>query len=131
MTPVRKAILLGMVIVGADWLTKFFAVKKHFPSLFFNPDSLLFGLVRLPVFLDSVLVALFLLLFTWGYFKYWYSPKTLNAYVLISAGAAANLVDGVLDGQVVDFINIGISTLNFADFAIMGGIVLLLVKSRK
>lgn len=128
MTPVRRAIFLGLAVVGADWLTKFFAVKKNPPPLFFNSDTLFFGLVKLSGFLDSLAVAVLLAIFTWIYFKYLYSENTLNGYALIFGGAAANLLDGFLDGKVVDFIDIGISTLNLADFAIMGGIVLLLFK---
>lgn len=122
MSPVSKATWLGVIVIAADGLTKFFAVKNNLPSVFLNPDQLFFGLVKLPGFFDSVFVALLLLIFTRAYFKYLYSAQTLSAFALIFSGAAANLLDGLLDGTVVDFINIGISTLNLADFAIMGGI---------
>ena len=129
MSPVRNAVLLGAAVVGIDGLTKFFAVKKNLPSLFFNSDTLVFGLVKMSGFFDSLAAAALLLLFTWVYFKYLYSENTLNGYALIFGGAAANLLDGFSDGTVVDFIDIGISTANLADFAIMGGIVLIALQA--
>jgi lipoprotein signal peptidase len=46
-------------------------------------------------------------------------------------GAVSNLFDRLLDGTVTDFINIGISTLNLADVAIIAGIVLLAISNVK
>jgi lipoprotein signal peptidase len=69
--------------------------------------------------------------FIWLYLKYWYSARTLNAFALIVSGAIANLLDGFSDGKVVDFIDIGASTLNFADFAIMVGIALIALQAIK
>lgn len=122
-------IISGVLII--DWLSKYYAVKKNISFLYINPDSLFFGLVRLPGFLDSLVVAILLIIFIWFYFQYWRSEKTLNAFSLIVGGAAANLIDGILDGSVTDFINVGISTLNVADFAIMGGIAILLMQNLK
>lgn len=130
MSPVRRAVFLGALVVSADWLSKFLAVEKKVPSLFLNTNTLFFGLLEMTGFFDSVLVATLLAIFTGIYLKYLYSENTLMPFALIFAGALANLIDGIVDGAVIDFIDIGISTLNLADFAIMGGIGILLINLR-
>lgn len=54
------------------------------------------------------------------------SPTQRLALALILGGGLSNLFDRLDDGLVVDFINLGISTLNLADLAIFLGIATLL-----
>lgn len=130
MSPVRKAVLLGAGTIGIDWLTKFFAVKKNISSLVLNPD-LPFGIDLGSASLNWL--ATFIL---FAAFVFLISPLTLSpsplkrgeGFALIVGGTISNLLDR-LDGQVIDFIDIGISTLNFADFAIMGGMVLIAIQA--
>lgn len=59
------------------------------------------------------------------------SPPRFVAGALVLAGGAANLFDRVVDGYVVDFLNVGVGPVrtgifNVADVAITAGVVLLL-----
>lgn len=57
----------------------------------------------------------------WG--RRFFSAEDKIGVSLILGGAASNLLDRFTDGNVTDFINIGISTINFADLAIFTGII--------
>lgn len=129
MSPVRKAVLLGAGTVGFDWLTKFFAVKKNISSLVLNPDlpfGIHLGSASLNWLATFILFAAFVFLIYSSHLKR--GKGGGEGFALIVGGAISNLLDR-LDGQVVDFIDIGISTLNFADFAIMGGMVLIAIQA--
>jgi signal peptidase II len=58
----------------------------------------------------------------------------VSAYALLLSGAIGNLIDRVLNGYVVDFMNLGIGGLrtgifNVADVAIVAAVVMLLLES--
>lgn len=58
-------------------------------------------------------------------------PLDISGYALILAGGISNMIDRVLAGVVIDFLNIGIGSLrtgifNVADMAIMAGLFLVI-----
>lgn len=58
-------------------------------------------------------------------------PLDITGYALILAGGLSNMIDRVLAGVVIDFLNVGIGGLrtgifNIADMAIMGGLFLVI-----
>ena len=60
------------------------------------------------------------------------SAATLIGAAVVVAGGVSNWVDRVLDGKVIDFLNVGIGPIrtgifNVADMAILAGVLLLLL----
>lgn len=60
---------------------------------------------------------------------------SLTGGILVIAGGSSNLIDRIARGSVVDFMNVGIGSLrsgifNFADVALMFGLVLIVIGSR-
>jgi signal peptidase II len=67
-------------------------------------------------------------------FRSGWTGLPLIGVVLACSGGASNLIDRVVRGSVVDFMNVGVGPLrtgifNFADVAIMAGIALVLFGS--
>lgn len=65
-------------------------------------------------------------------FTHAWSRLAVIGICLYLAGGASNLADRLADGQVIDFLNIGVGPLrtgifNVADIAVMGGVVLFLL----
>ncbi len=130
MTKVNKFWLVVIFIFLADLLTKLLALRIDFftNSIVQNP-GLPFG-INLPGFFNSAVAVVLSVAFLFFYFKYFsldYSPAALG---LIIGGAAANIFDRLWDGKVVDFIDIGISTVNLADIGIMAGIAALALNAK-
>lgn len=110
-----KRALFVLLIIFADRLTKFFA-PHYFPvresAGFFSPA------------LTALLLAAFI--FLCG--RYLPQARRTAAFYLIVGGALANIIDRLEGGTATDFINIGISTLNLADIAIMMGMTWLIIQ---
>ena len=120
--------ILFLAVIAADQLGKFF-IRAN-PALdikIIQNSGLPFGLNLPGVFNLAAVVAL-LAWFIFFYFQYLETARTVNAFTLIVAGASSNIFDRLYFGSVTDFINLGITTTNFADVAIIIGIALLLVK---
>ena len=65
-------------------------------------------------------------------FTHSWSRLAVIGICLYLAGGASNLLDRLVDGRVIDFLNIGVGPLrtgvfNIADIAVMGGVVLFLL----
>jgi signal peptidase II len=127
MNPPKNNFWLAVGVVGLDQLTKLLVRRESvFKIRVIQNPGLPFG-IHLPGFFDTLVVAIVLAVFVSLYFRYFSRPRLRVGFVLIVSGAASNLVDRFLHGSVTDFINFGISTLNFADLAIVAGIGVLLL----
>lgn len=109
-------ILFVPLVIFADQLTKLLA-SRYVPV---RESAGFFS-----IWLTAALLAAFIFL-CWRYVP---SAARTAAFYLIVGGALSNIIDRLDDGFVVDFINAGISTMNFADVAIIIGIGLLTLKS--
>lgn len=118
---------LAPFIVALDLLTKS-AVKKYFPKSFqiIENPGIIFQ-INLPGFFEIFAVAILLGIFVVFFFRSSNIWQNHSGFYLIVGGALSNLLDRIPDGVVTDFIDLGVSVLNLADIAILGGIVLLLV----
>jgi len=124
MNKTKVLILLGVVLVILDRLTKWFILSnpeklvKNFNFYFFSPNQCI-----LITIIGAILLLLFLLFL-----------KTKNIGLLfVILGGASNLFDRIYFGYVIDWINIWISTFNIADIIIFVGIICLifhLIKSK-
>ena len=139
MHPVRQ-ICIGTGLVLLDQISKYYV--RNFTDLkIIENRSLPFGIDLGSGFLNLTVIVIALASFVW-LFPLTRPATTLSrsgrgiggeglGFILIVGGATANIIDRIHHGRVVDFINIGISTLNLADLAIMGGIALLLMSNAK
>lgn len=133
------------LILLIDQITKYLAIK------FLSPD----GMIKLLPFLNLVYVEntgtafgmfkflgsgffIIIALVVTGILVYMYFKDTQNwfIYSLIIAGALGNIVDRLIYGYVIDFIDLHLKNLhwpafNVADSAISIGIVLFLYKNLK
>lgn len=138
------SIILSVVLVGIDQLTKYYAVLflKGQPALvlwqnvfelhYHENDGIAFSMfagfqwIIVPI---TVLAMLFILIILWR--------SVMNRYILfrvscilILAGGIGNLIDRVLFGYVVDFLYfrlINFPVFNFADCCVVIGAILLAV----
>jgi len=140
-----KALLLILFIIFFDQFTKYLALKflapdgiiKLLPFLnlvYVENTGTAFGMFK---FLGSgffIIIALVAIVFlAYMYFK---DPQNWLIYSLIIAGASGNIIDRLIYGYVIDFIDLHLSGLhwpafNVADSAISIGIVLFLYRSFK
>lgn len=133
------------LILLIDQITKYLAIK------FLAPD----GIIKLLPFLNLVYVEntgtafgmfkflgsgffIIIALVVTGFLVYMYFKDTKNwfIYSLIIAGALGNIIDRLIYGYVIDFIDLHLKNLhwpafNVADSAISIGIVLFLYKNLK
>lgn len=133
------------LILLIDQITKYLAIK------FLSPD----GVVKLLPFLNLVYVEntgtafgmfkflgsgffIIIALVVTGFLVYMYFKDTQNwfIYSLIIAGALGNIIDRLIYGYVIDFIDLHLKNLhwpafNVADSAISIGIVLFVYKNLK
>ncbi|ACI21609.1 MULTISPECIES: signal peptidase II [Thermodesulfovibrio] len=133
------------LILLIDQITKYLAIK------FLSPD----GIVKLLPFLNLVYVEntgtafgmfkflgsgffIIIALVVTGFLVYMYFKDTQNwfIYSLIIAGALGNIIDRLIYGYVIDFIDLHLKNLhwpafNVADSAISIGIVLFVYKNLK
>lgn len=120
-----KAAVLLIATVAADQLTKLVLPKIFNLSVTANPGLPFFG-HQLPGFFDWSLYLLLLIAFVFLYWRFLRAsdPGRL-ALGLILGGAVSNLIDRLARGAVIDFLDIGIASLNLADVAIWVGIAVL------
>lgn len=148
----NRILFIALIMAGSlllDRLTKVWAIKslmqsptKRYLWDFFRLDYaenkgafLSFG-SSLPESLRYWLLTIFPVAFILGLAAYVFSTKTMDkrqtiAFSLILAGGAGNIFDRVVQGYVVDFMNMGFPNLrtgifNFADVSIMVGLFFLL-----
>lgn len=119
MKQLKSIFVAGLVF---DQLSKFFVQRFWEQAIVRNP-GLLFG-IDLPGFFDFWAVLGLLFVFAK------LAPKNL-AFGLIVGGAVSNLIDRAVYGYVRDFINLGITTVNLADLAIMIGIGLIALEAMR
>lgn len=130
--------IIAAIILSADQLTKYLAVKNLFPqqslpvikdvfhfTLIYNRGAA-FGLLKGQVYLFIFAAAAAVILIGSDLTK----QKKISLYslswALILAGAAGNLIDRVSHGYVIDFLDFRIwPVFNIADSAITIGAVLL------
>lgn len=117
--------MAGVVLL--DQISKFVVARqKLFHLKVIQNPGLPFG-IDLPGFFDLAVVAVSLIIFLILYLHSSPRGQTDPGFALIVGGAVSNLIDRLPDGTVMDFINIGVSTLNVADIAIMVGIIWLFI----
>ena len=120
------SLALILFVILFDWLTKIL-VRRQMPYKFAvveNP-GLVFGLPT-PGFFNLAVVLVVLLGFVLVYLWKFPHARSQTGFALIVGGAVANILDRLVGGTVTDFLNFGVSTVNFADLAIFSGIVALL-----
>ncbi|RME83652.1 MAG: signal peptidase II [Caldilineae bacterium] len=142
-------LLIGAAILAADRLTKLWVLnnlalyedRALIPALYpylrvfhTNNTGVAFGLFRGGGSLFAVVnVAAILAIVYYAFRQHHVSLLTLISLGLVLGGAAGNLVDRVLYGHVIDFIDVRYSdsvywpTFNIADSAVVVGVLLLLL----
>ncbi len=125
----RKITLLLLVVVTAafDLASKFYVQRYYKSSVILNSGvGLGIGLFGLELLVEAAAVTAIIYAFI--------SNKVPRQFSLplslVLGGGAANLVDRLSDGYIVDFIRIrGLFTFNLADVFITAGILFLLYRS--
>jgi len=131
--------LISLLALLADQCTKLLALE-YFEKpvsvigdflqmeLSFNP-GIAFGIPINPrvILILSVIIVLFLIKIAATEFKF-DELKTQIGFALILSGALGNILDRLIRGEVVDFINFNFwPSFNLADLFIVGGVILLIV----
>lgn len=136
-------ILIGILTVVLDFVTKKLAVaylagqeslpliEGVFQLTYVENRGVAFGLFQDQRWFFVLLSILILILLTWLYYKI----KTRSIWMklgaaLVYAGAIGNLIDRVVQGYVVDFLDfclIGFPVFNVADIAVCVGVVMLAI----
>ncbi|MBP1561565.1 MAG: signal peptidase II [Oscillospiraceae bacterium] len=140
-------ILLGIILVAADQLIKFWAVDvlmpvKEMPFIHFGGFHILglryventgaaFSSFSGARWLLTALVSVMLVAMLIFVIKYKYKhPFFLISSVMIMAGGAGNLIDRVRLGYVVDYLDVKLfnfAVFNFADVCVVLGAVFMLI----
>jgi len=115
------------IVVILDQLSKFLITRVILAKYLVNPGSL-WGL-----FPDATTLLIWFSVIVIGVFLYYY-PKIIQQPTivqvcsgLIVGGALGNLIDRILFGGVIDFINLGFwPSFNIADSALTVGIIVLI-----
>ena len=130
-TKIMRILAIIFSLVGLDQLLKYFATQSLLPSVggFFGPihcNPNLAWSLEINSTLFTFLWIIFIIFFL-------YFAKQNNwhySLLLVLSGAISNIIDRLIHGCVIDFINIGnFPTFNFADICISFGIVLFLIQS--
>ena len=128
------------VLVGADQLIKLWAVQAlepvgamplipHVVELRFvlNPGMAFSLLSGKQLFLIAATGAALLLVAYWLFFRSRGKKLQQEALILVLGGGIGNLIDRVLNGEVVDYINLlfmRFAVFNFADICVCVGVAL-------
>ncbi|MCL5795760.1 MAG: signal peptidase II [Patescibacteria group bacterium] len=115
---------LGLGLVALDQLVKWW-ISKSYPFLISANFGVLFGWVHQPV-LKVLVILTGLLVLVWLITKTNFQEfGNQLALALILAGAISNIIDRIIFGYVLDYINIGFwPVFNLADIFIFAGIIL-------
>ncbi len=128
----RKIFVIVFLVIFFDQLAKHLVRKQIITkfAIIENP-GLPFG-INLPGFLDLAGVLVLLGIFVIWYSKVLANPETRPlGFGLILGGALSNILERLGRGFVTDFLNLGITTVNLADLAIMMGIGILISQIRR
>lgn len=117
------------LVIAVHFLIKKFLIPNFDLKMVENPG--LIGGVDLPGFFDGLVILILLFVFAILYFRSFGALKSNLGFVLIIGGAIANLLDRLADGTVTDYVNIGISTVNISDIAIIAGMLIIIIQSVK
>lgn len=149
----RPAIFTGLTTVVLDRVTKLIATETlaDQPGRSFLADTVRIAYVEntggflglgsgLPpevrTWIFTVATGLVLALLIGAAIRYRWTGSRMLGLSLFAAGGASNLVDRILQGSVVDFLNVGIGSLrtgvfNVADMAIMAGVAFFLASETR
>ncbi len=112
-----KLYLFGVILIAANFLVSslvrnlnLFHVKNYFPASFG------FGL------LSSVLILGLVFAFIHKQ-RFLYKHPILSTFII--AGVISNFLEYTIFGFVIDYINVGIAVINFADLQIYTGLIML------
>lgn len=148
MRKVYQLVLVAIIVLAADglvklWINRWLEPGDFVPvlnevfrlTLAYN-TGVAFGMLEeggsgLLVLTGTIIIALAI----WALYSVYATKTPRNAYLplgLLLGGAIANFVDRVMDGQVTDFLDIGLTvwrwpTFNLADCAIVAGVGLLML----
>ena len=129
MTADRKDVLAALAVLAVDQISKIW-VTAGAPAVFSARQTagIVFGF-DLPGTWDFYVVAPLLLAFIFLHIRYLRaSPANLGGAFVIG-GAVSNLADRLAGGTVTDFLNLGFTTMNFADLAIFAGLGIIIYRS--
>ncbi len=145
---ISRALMIVIVVlanIGCDQITKDMAVEQlaNKPSMYYMNDMFVLTFVEndgaflslgsdFPATLQFILLKLLPVIMLLVLSYYTFTSKTLNKYQTLAlsfilGGGISNIIDRLLYGKVVDFMNMGIGDIrtgifNFADVSIMVGI---------
>lgn len=116
--------VLSIICIGADQLIKWWMQKTH-PLLILANSGVLFGWIN-NFWINILLLLLGFIILIWLIVKSDLSERWQRiSLVLITSGAISNLIDRMIYGYVVDYINPGFwPTFNLADAFIFVGIII-------
>ncbi|MDD5254190.1 MAG: signal peptidase II [Candidatus Nanoarchaeia archaeon] len=133
----KKIYFLGFILIILDQITKFLIRDKsieitNFFSLeYVTNTGSLFGLFKGNNLVFILIGLIILILITVWFIREKNNKLNLGLIFLIS-GIAGNLIDRIIYGNVIDFINFKFwYVFNFADVYILAGIFLVIYTSRK
>ena len=134
-TRLDKGFFLIFSLIVFDLFTKALAFGQHFSIFNFldvnyttNVGSA-FGILSGFVYANSVFILLSVFVLGLLFYYFQNKPKYKLGLIFIIAGTVANLVDRIVHGHVVDFIDFKIwPVFNFADVFIFVGVVLVVYK---
>lgn len=123
-----KLIIFSLLVLFSDQTFKFFAVNKILPIEFNSNSGVLFGIQ-----IDTALIFTFFIIFA-GIALFNFKKINLfkndifasGAFYLMLGGIVGNLLDRILYGFIVDYLNLfGLFSFNLADLAICSGALIL------
>ena len=135
----KKALLLSLIFIGIDQITKHYAIERLTVEWFIIGDWLSFvlqyneGIAFSISLFNSFIVPLIVFLIVGGTYLAWRYLDWNNAWYRLSfscifGGACGNLIDRIHIGQVVDFIKIGWwPVFNVADALICSGVMIIML----
>ncbi len=114
-------------LIADSYLVSRIAILGSFVGLERSVNEGIAWGIRIPGFLQPLLITIALILVGWYSLKYARSYLSQIAFGLVLGGGLANIVDRVRDGVVTDFFQVGsFPVFNVADSCITIGIGLLL-----
>ncbi len=136
------AIIIGILLVAADQLTKLYAlnvikpqgyievIKNFYYFTYVENRGAAFGMLQNRQWIFIIITAAVFIGFGYILFKYKIEGKLfLASVVLIFSGGTGNLIDRIFRGYVIDFLQFSFfpPVCNLADYFITVGAVLLVI----